>query len=71
MTSVHEPPDQAALQQGLREAIDMYLQEADLRYAPGETGVIRCEVEVQLDRGRVQRTKGSVYFVRTFQVGAR
>lgn len=67
----YEPPDGAALQQGLIDAVGLYVQDADLARAAGETGVIRCVVEIVLDKGRVRFTKGSVAFERRIEIGGR
>lgn len=49
---------------GVRKTVDMYLAEADLRMAVGETGVVKLEVVLQLERGLVQWSKGGCYFER-------
>lgn len=69
--STHEPPDGAALQQGLLDATALYIQDADLRRAAGETGVVQLKVEVVLDKGRVRFTRGSVAFERRIEIGGR
>ena len=66
-----EPPDGAALKLGLQGAIALYVDEADLSRAAGETGIVRCHVEVALDHGRVRWTKGSVAFERRIEIGGK
>lgn len=69
--STHEPPDGAALREGLRGAVSMYVDEADLTRAAGETGFIQCKVEIALDKGRVRFTRGSVAFERRIDIGGK
>lgn len=66
-----EPPDGQALKAGLLGALSIYVDEADLTRAAGETGIVRCQVEVALDKGRVRWTKGSVAFERRIEIGGR
>lgn len=66
-----EPPDGAALRDGLRGATSLYIDEADLGRAAGETGFIKLNVEVALDKGRVRFTRGSVAFERRIDIGGK
>jgi len=69
--STQEPPDEAALRDGLRRVTDLYIGEADLSKAPGESGFIRVNVEVALDHGRVRFSRGFVAFERRIEIGGR
>lgn len=71
MTTPSSVPDGAALRDGLRGAISMYVDDADLSRAAGETGVIEVKVQIVLDHGRVRFTKGSVAFERRIEIGGR
>lgn len=66
-----EPPDEGALRKGLLGALGLYIEEADLSRAPGETGFINVTIQVALDHGRVRFTKGSVFFERRIDIGGR
>lgn len=64
-----EPPDGTALVAGLRGVIDMYLKDADLRRAVGETGRVRVDLELYLRKGRVDRSQGAIWFERRIDFG--
>jgi hypothetical protein len=64
-----EGPDALALIEGVRSAISLYINEANLDRAVGETGKIRVTFELDLNRGRVERTKGAAWFERYITVG--
>lgn len=65
-TPVVEAP---ALIEGIRSALLLYVSESDLSKAVGETGKIHVTLEVDLNRGRVQRTKGACWFERYVELG--
>lgn len=71
MADTRELPDGPALKAGLLGALSIYVDDADLARAAGETGIVRCRVEVALDKGRVRWTKGSVAFERKIEIGGR
>ena len=64
-----ETPDGQALIAGLRGVIDMYLNDADLRRAAGETGRIKVDLELYLRKGRVDRSQGGIWFERRIDFG--
>lgn len=51
---------------GIRKTVGMYLDESDdvVRLAVGETGQIQVSVVFQMERGRVQWTKGGCHWER-------
>ena len=59
----------SSLIEGIKAALLLYVSEADLNRAVGETGKIRVTLEVDLNRGRVQRSKGACYFERYVDLG--
>jgi len=65
------PPDKEALRSGLLAALGLYLAEADLTYAAGESGVVFANLQVKLEKGKVIWTKGAVFFERRFDMVAR
>lgn len=64
----HEPRSEPAipshddLMAGLRHAFEVLCAKTDLSHAVGESGVLRGEVEIFLDRGRGKHYKGAVWF---------
>ena len=62
-------PDEQGLKDGIVLALQMYVQEAGLRLAVGETGILRAGVEIFLDQGRAKHSKGSCYFERRMDLG--
>ena len=63
-------PAQTDLEEGLKQAFYLFLSESSLSMAVGESGKIHVQMEVVLDKGRVQNTKGAVYFERILRIGA-
>lgn len=63
-----EVPDAAALREGLLAALGIYVEEADLSHAAGETGFIHLNVKVMIDSGRVRYTQGGVHFERRIEI---
>jgi hypothetical protein len=59
-------PDEQGLREGLVRAVEMFVAETDLSHAVGESGKLRVEVELALDRGRGQHALGSVSFNHRF-----
>lgn len=55
-------PTQDDLMAGLRQAFEVLCAKTDLGHAVGETGTLRGEVEIFLERGRGKHYKGTVYF---------
>jgi hypothetical protein len=68
-TNKAEGPDALALIEGIRSAIALYIHEASLDRAVGETGKIHVTFELDLNRGHVTRTKGAAWFERYITVG--
>lgn len=62
-------PDQTALRAGIRGVLSLYIDEADLIFAVGESGLLVVNVQIQLDRGRAQWSKGNVHFERRIDLG--
>ena len=57
-----DAPSADALMAGLRHAFEVLAAKTDLAHAVGETGVLRGEVEIFLERGRGKHYKGAVWF---------
>lgn len=64
-------PDGVALREGLRGAVALFIEDADLARAVGETGLVTCHVTIALDHGRVRWTKGSVAFERRIEISSK
>jgi hypothetical protein len=64
-------PDAIALTEGLRGAFGIFLAEADISHAVGETGVLRGTVEIFIERGRARHSKGSVSFEHRMELRGR
>lgn len=64
-------PDADMLSAGLLSAFGLLVAEADIGHAPGESGVVRGTVEIQLERGIVRGTRGSVSFEHRMELGLR
>lgn len=62
------PPTRDQLAEGLLAAAGIYLREADLAGAVGESGNVFLKLEVALDRGRPRRAKGAAYFERRMEL---
>lgn len=58
-----------ALTEGVRAAALLAVSEAHLEYAVGETGKIRLTLEIDLNHGRVQRSRGACFFERIIDIG--
>ena len=58
------PPSRDQLQEGLLATTGIYVTEADLAHAVGESGTVHLRLELKLERGRVRRSRGSCYFER-------
>lgn len=61
-------PDEAALKEALLASAGLFVGESTLR-AAGESGRLFLQVEVHLERGRVQWTKGRCFFERRIDMG--
>jgi hypothetical protein len=60
-------PDANGLIEGLQSAFALFASEVDLGHAVGETGVLRGQVEIFLEKGRGKHYKGSVSFERRME----
>ena len=63
-----EPPDRQALTKGLMDASAMFINEADLTHAVGESGFVHVNLRLTLDKGRVRLLTGQVSFERRVEI---
>ena len=64
-----DAPDQDQLIAGIRWALEQYLIESNIRSAVGESGLLNVKLTLDLQRGRVNQTKGAVWFERSIRIG--
>ena len=65
------PVDGEALKKGLLHAAGIYVDESAVERAAGESGRVYLQIEMHIERGRPQWTKGRCFFERRIDTGGR